>query len=570
ICLVGLMVYWVASGTETLDGIESVVNVMSLIIALIVLFGDLRRTLPLPQGDPKEHVQLFPESVWRWLTRVEVVLLPVLGVWVLRRPGVDLYDVFGVLAIALPVVVFWPGLRRPRRGAEYLFRSIALPMLVLSLTAATWDVLPLPDEQRDRCGAARIEVDQALLSTVQSLFAANSSRLENGRECAQTVEFAALGTDPHHDLRIAQTPVAGVITSDPATIRGLGGEWADLTVGVAPLPNWELLGMVPAVVLLEEEAFRSRAAVPAAELVRQGIELGFRDVVPRDPVAAAVEYAAPELGIERRTVDLDDERACLGVVLPAGTQSACRDNGLRELKLEDSDGNTIGAEVLAIPLIPESQRTSAQAVRSFLSWLKRSEARDDLGLVAASTPPQEVADRPPALATIERPLHLTVLIDASQSMGTVKEGDTTPYAAARQGVRAWASTKPLDPQDQLTVVQARTGAGPPADRSLSMPGDVAPGRELLFPEGPGGKTGLAELLPVQSGPPFRSVTVLLTDGMNVLTEQPISPGSRRGLNVVVIGSGCARQPTWAQARCRSIDINSQHVADQLTLLAEEK
>ncbi|GLY13373.1 hypothetical protein Kisp01_03890 [Kineosporia sp. NBRC 101677] len=549
-------------GAKVADVISAVVAAVGLPVTVLLMIIDPMPSVRVPSPRTGEWYR----RVGGWLTAVEVVVLPAIGIAVLRRPGIDLYDALGVVVILLPLILFWPGvvLRWPSRGAEYLFRCIALPVVLLSITAAAWDVMPLPGRGPDGCGTARIEVDQALLPAVQQVFAANRSRLGSAQECAGAVEFAALGSDPHAALRTAQTPVAGVITADPAVLQGLSGVWADLAVGVTPPAGWHLVGQVPAVIYLDESDYRTRTAVPLAELAERRIDLHVRDVTPLDPVASAVLHAAADQRIERRRVDLGDEQACLGVVLPAGLDSACAASGRDELGLEDAQGNIIGAEVLAIPTNPEGRRTSAKSAHAFLSWLQRTEARNRIGLVASTAQPADVAARAAVLAPAEKPLEVTVLLDMSQSMGVAGDGATSPGTAARDGLLQWASTKPLDAEDQLTVILARTGAGASAARTVKTAGAGVP--RLRLPDvRPGGETGLAEVL----GEPSSGALILLTDGRNALQEAPIPAAARKKLQVVVIGAGCGGQPEWARERCRSTDANSEHIADQLTALIEE-
>lgn len=555
-------------GLEAGDSVSNVVSAVVSSIGLVVALLAWLSGPDLPKREPRSGPGILSRRPGSWLSVLEVVLLPVIGIAVLRRPGTGIHDLFGVLAILAPLVVLWPGLDLgwPRRGPEYLFRCIALPVLLVSATAVAWSALPLPGAAADTCGVARIEVDQDLLPAVQMLFSANRSRIENGRSCAEAVEFSALDGDPHAALRTPQTPIAGVITADPATVQGLGGGWGDLTVEVASPADWILVGQVPAVVYLDQEEYQTRSSVALSELT----SLGIRDVTPPDPVAIALQHASPRPEIQPRTVDLNDSRSCLGVVLAAGLDSACRAEGIHDLTLEDADGNTIGAEVLGIPLTAEGQRTSADAAHSFLDWLDRSEARTAIGLVASTAQPGDVLERSAVIAPVARPLHVSILLDSSQSMGLAARGATVPYAAAREAVLRWALARPLDEADRLTVIPARTGVGSLSELAVTVAGDATSGLDVPDP-GTGSATGLGEAFKAL-GPPeddARPVLVLLTDGVNALDEEPLPAAVRENLKVVVIGGSCGRQPAWAKPNCRSTDAHSGHIADQLTALAKE-
>jgi hypothetical protein len=505
---------------------------------------------------------------WRpgqWFTAVEVVLLPVVGVAVLRQPGTGLRDLFGAFLVLVPVVMFAPWW--PRHASEHAFRSLALPGILIAVAAAMLNLLPLPIAAADTCGAARIEVDQELLPAVQVLFA-----LEADGTCTDAVEFSALRRgDPHTALRAPQAPIAGVITADPAIVQGLGGGWGDLTVDPAAPEDWHLLGRMPATVFLDDGGYRTRRSVSLAELAKKHVRLDVRDITPPDPVSAAVLSTSPRPEIGVRPVDLTDPRSCLNVVLPAGLDSACADGAAgTELRLEDGKGNTVGAAVLAIPLTAEAQRASADAAHAFLSGLDRAEAREALNLVDATATTRDVLRQSAAQAPAKPALDLTIVLDSSQSMGITERGAPARWTAAREGVLRWAARKPLDQTDRLTVVPAHTGDGLIRDHTVSVSGNGLSGLELLGLR-VGGQTGLAEALRARPPalPGARPVLVLLTDGVNALTEQPVARSARAGLEVVVIGGACGRLPGWAREHCHSTDSNSGHIADQLTTLAEE-
>jgi hypothetical protein len=143
-----------------------------------------------------------------------------------------------------------------------------------------------------------------------------------------------------------------------------------------------------------------------------------------------------------------------------------------------------------------------------------------------------------------------------------------PELLATAGVRALIKSNPLQPGDHLTLVMAQAGASSVSSRSVGSRID------LRVPTvRPAGETGLsAALARVRSNQkqvalrPDRKMIILVTDGVNVFTEEK-HPADLSDVSVVLVGGSCAAVPGPVRGRCLSAD-SAADVATQMTALME--
>jgi hypothetical protein len=555
--------------SKVLEARSKMVDVSQLTAGILSgLLLLLLQALPNPLPDPRSFV-----ADWSWLQ------------WIIA--GVSLVTVAAAIRIAMVMLVYHDEL------PPWLIRGSAAVLVVLIALTSLPHWLG-PDETA--CGAAEIAVDDLMLSQLQIALgkyqheAADRGKGIDGRsvKCAGSLQMVGIGLD--QDLRerlgTSASPLAAVVTSNPAIIRGLQGDWHNLEVGSVATPKWYTIGLDAAMVYLSGSARTRYAQITLSQLPKLYARAG----KPADPVALEVFSALggkPTPRLDVRPEDIEATKQCpAAVILPASWTPSCSTAGVKRVSIVDGEGNFIGVPVMAIPLQveranPALARTGPtdsahRATVDFLAWLEGDHAQ--LGLKNLLDPAPAILARAKSVLAIpsRREADVTVVVDASLSMGRVSDaedfGGTPAWRPAVAGVNKWADSNPLRTGDQLTVVVAQLGRAGLRPQTVRLPASAAAGLQIPT-AAPGGGSGLSVVLqqirqaqgqPAQVG--RTHLTVLLTDAVNVFKEKPVA--DLRGVEVVVIGNskGCLPVPAAARKRCLTSAPAAADIAAELTTL----
>jgi hypothetical protein len=463
-------------------------------------------------------------------------------------------------------------------------------LLVVGIAANRW----WPARDMDDCGAAQIAVDTRLRSQVATaLMGYQDDPQTRSASCSDALKVVEAGDDLHEQLLTAVPPLAAVVTSDPSILRGLDGAWTNLGIQPAAHARWRTIGLDPAAVLLSADERQGRESVDLSAL--PALRVG--RWAPFDPVALAVMTAPTSHwnpAFPRPHRDGSAAACPAHVVLAARSTTACSAPGrLLRTDIVDQDGNPIGAPVLGIDLTFASsdQRWSPtgraqDAAKEFLTWLDNNPGK--LGLQTLTQPIADaLAPMPRQSALIRQeaqphPVHVTVVLDASLSMGRATDprtyGAAAPWQPSVDGLKRWFAGAGLGTRDRLSIVLAQSGAGSAAERTQdpvtgplgrTWPVGAVPGKGGV----PRGETALPDALRqarrvagAHAEPGRRQLIVLLTDGVNAFREHPVPASALAGVRVVVVrpGNGCAALPDLVRTRCRTADITGPDVAAQLS------
>lgn len=482
------------------------------------------------------------------------------------------------------------GRRRDPRSGVLLAAGCAVVLVVVAgISTARW----WPARGAPTCGAAQIAVDTQLRPRVEQAledYQEQSAASEEGSGCAEALSVEDAGVELHELLLTSGTPIAGVVTADPATLEGLDGRWTNLGVDPVGRGRWHTIGLDRASVFL---AASERPAASRSIELSDLLDLRVGRIAPLDPVALAVMTAAGQdwdPGFRVEKVD-PEGRTCPGhVVVPSRwTRSCAAAKALAPVSILDDDGNPIGAPVLGVHLTaPDTDggaaptRSARDAADDFLAWLERYHVR--LGLQNLSQPIEDVLAPIPRqsdlvdLDTDVRPLHVGIVLDASLSMGRAADRDrygrAAPWRPAVEGLRSWSGTDDLGARDRLTVVVGQEVRARP--RTVDTDGLGRLGRR--WPGAvPRGETGLRDALrrvrqqqEGQAGGTRRRLVVVVTDGVNLFTERPIRASALDDVHVLVVrdGNGCVAVPTALRDRCRTAGTDAAAVAAELEALVD--
>ena len=512
-----------------------------------------------------------------------VFLMSVLALAVKRLPAPVLPDPRWPLAqntaaglcLSLAVTIaLLAGTKRDRRSARLLASATALVLVLVSaITGMRWLA-----SGTEPCLTMMIPVSGPLLPGTKVLLA--EFQAENrSRHCVNSLELVPLGDDLSDRLRDAGTPIMAAITSDPAVLAGLNGGWQNLEVLVSRQSGWQVIGLDPATVYLKGHP--SGSAVDITDLD----QLQVPAITPPDPVVMAVRKdrgKQPTPRLEPRQLDLVAQPCPSNTILPGSWKPSCGASQSHPRAVIEDAHNPIGAPVFGILMAPlttagAATRDAQSLTQAFLDWLRSR--HKEFGLDWDNDSAATALDQSRLLLPLAEPepTHVSVILDASLSMGRSGDGAgygaAHPWDAARTGLTSWADGDSLDPQDSLTVIVSHLGTGihpakgylaGSAHRRLVLPGTV-----------PGGQTGLGATLAtvrsIQRQAAFRhqrSVIVLLTDGVNVFTEQRPQALALAHVDVVLIkdGNGCPAVPAAVRDSCLPASTTGDDVAAQLAAL----
>ncbi len=592
---VGILVVAAFLVTRALDFANQLIGVLAFLIMV------LAPQLPLRIPWPRWLTELVRKINRFWIQLVAVGLFTSLSIVLVLLPiPFPTYNSRWWLWIGTAVLCFVMALIAafvPNRRHDTLIKvsGLFVLLLVVGISAHRW--WPPPDI--DDCGAAQIAADSRLRSQVaNALMTYQNTGGTGSRSCATALSVVE-ADDLHSQLLKGRTPLAGVVVADPPALRGLSGAWKNLDVAPVAPAQWHTLGLDWASVFLPSREHSSPEAVELSTLA--GLRVGW---APFDPVALAVRTAPTSRWTPAFPMVVGDVsgRECPGyLVLPARSIRTCSaPKDLRPAQIVDQDGNPIGAPVLGIGLAFASSDHQAsptdparKAAKDFLAWLDNKP--DQLGLHPLTEPITAVlAGLPKQNDLIQqeakpRPVHVTVILDASLSMGRASDPQTygvpAPWRPTIDGLKRWwnAASRRAVP-DRLSIVVAHTGAGGLAARvqhpvtgplAAGWPPGTTPGTVGV----PRGETGLVEALDRARAiagdnpePGVRRLTVLLTDGINAFEEQPVRASALTGVQVVVVGpnKGCtATIRALVTTRCRTAEVAGSDVAAELTALVSK-
>jgi hypothetical protein len=587
-------------GLDVADRVGSVIGaeiaVLAFVDTYVPLFGPPAPDRPDP---PVPSTPFGPRPGRLPVQMVGVFLYAVLGVVLIQLPQpfstrtggwwawntVLVVLILLTLGIAVTIAVLADRPRGPRTtlmlrtGATVVFLAIA------GVATVPW----WPRGGPPPCGAVQISVDSHLRAQVADALEAyrKGPGPHEAGACLRALDVTDNGARLHDALLATGTPVAAVITSDPAVLRGLDGRWTNLGAVPEIRTKWYTIGLDRASVLLARSEHAGADVVTLDELSRLRVG-GF---APLDPLALAVITASDQAwrpGFRPGTIDPAGRFCPDHVILPTRWASGCRTSGpdAPALVVDDS-GNTVGAAVIGVMLTPPTvaddqgpPAPARAAAARFLAWLERQPGRLDLQVL---NQPIRTVLAPLATenALVERyagdrSVDVTVVLDASASMARARPsagapgfGATAPWAPAVDGVRRWARSPSEGADDRRKVIVAQ--APPPR----SSPG----GFDQRWPRtGPRGGTGLARALTrarsdqaAHARPDRPALIVVVTDGVNLFTERPLSSAALDGVRVVVVGSGpgCTPVTRWVQGRCLTADPDGRRVEREIAAVVAQ-
>lgn len=524
--------------------------------------------------------------------------------------GVLAATVLSDLVVVAVTGIVWSAFgRMTRRGLPRTRAFTAVTGLVTLLAVVVgltgWRLLEPP---QDHCGRAVIAVDGgfSLKTDVQRSLKSYQQETVKGRHpdgrrvhCSQALRVDGPGR-PLRDRLKQNTPITAVITADPENITGLNGIWKNLEVGAAPPDRWRVLGLRQATVLddtqgatateeLSVSALRGRSGlVPdPADAATLSLLRALDGPPATTQVSTMTRVSRPPTPVSTLTTQVcGPRRDQRDLIFAGGWEPHCpRPTTYRTLKIKDDDGNTVGAPVLGIPLTGSRHSTAGPthqavtAAENFLTWL--GEKHQELGLENLTETPDAVLhhetqlkdlngrlENPSGRSDKRQPIHVTVVLDASLSMGRLSGGQSlSPWASASGGLLRRLHSPPTDPQDTWSVIVARR-------RDASSPPQVydPPDRrdlESLQSQAPQEETGLPTALhDAERHQGHHQVTVLITDGVNVFTENgPLPSTLLSQVDLVLIGHSCTGVPRNLSRRsCRTVVSLPEAVAEQLTTL----
>jgi hypothetical protein len=474
-------------------------------------------------------------------------------------------------------------------------RAITAGLLALLLAGALIAPPGLVDPGA-RCGSATILTQASLMGP----FDAELGKMirKDAFDCVRALRLVRADSNVSALLRASGAAAGGLITSDPEVIGNLdphparppSTRWSGVEVAAEPTATWFVLGSdVASVYLPSQDHTRSAGSLPFERSIAVGDVpvLSFQADAPGEAVAIKVGAVA---GRDRMTSSAygfgAGEQTCpTGVVIPASwTDPPCHtDDQIRATIVDDAYGGPIGVPILGIPLqaspthigpVPAARR----AVTEFFARL-RAVPPDPVRIGPPGDLRSVVADsesRPPLV--VRKPLHLIAVVDASLSTGrntdTRNRGGPAPLAAALAGLaRTGGGT---DTGDRASILIAQDVPGSAGRRPIEWTVSAATPVPAVTARG---ETGLPVFLSrawslradaVRRGD--RTVSVLLTDGLNVFTEHRTRAADLRDATVLVIGNsnGCAAVPASLRKRCRSALGTPDDVAAQLNRLLRDR
>ncbi len=527
------------------------------------------------------------------------------------------------MALGLTAIVWWPIRWQPEwldflpapllQLLQWLFLLVALGTLrfgsrvtgAILLTVVVGGLAagpPVPATAEPTCGTTVIVVQPSLFTLV----AEQLDDMKGKVACAEAVSLVDAGlvgtglnkpqADASAKLSGSGMVAGGLITSDPTLITALSSTARSERDKDSPLPDRSLFRAEPVgswTVIGEDVASVFLPATPDAG--SDDPEVPFRRSVPLSvlstlsysistpaalPVAMAMAMATnTALGrgprLRSSTAGFEQERsACPArVVLPGSWSSPpCKQDAL--VRATVMDGRLpIGAPVLGVPLRSradyEPGERTHEAVGVLFARLSRAPRAN---LVRVGYSATEAVDRLSRMEplTKEKPIQLIAVVDASTSTGNADDsrgrGGLPRLTLALDGLAAviGATTASTVTTDQTTTLIAQESGARRARRWT--PGDQHPVTAH-------GRTGLPAVLKqvgVLRGEAERGgkrpITVLLTDGINLFKEDPVSDELLESLAVIVIGNrrGCREVPKSLNPPCVLAGGSTDDVAAKIT------